>query len=179
MYAGYKALCIGPMALTGMLVSFSVMNFLAIQALKERGNKKCIQEIKKNYLQLMNIMSELLALNDDFSIYSTLKYLESVAPTNPDYETSLKRNIHNGYCAQGAYELVTYVFADEAAIAFDWLMSEETDRRPDFTKQEQALKEKFINTPLKDIQPAEKNDLHAVICKAADAIEKIMKFITL
>ena len=155
------------------------MNYLAVQAIKEKGNKKCIQEIKRKYLKLMNIMSELLALNDDFSIYTTLKYLESVAPTNPDYEISLKRNINNTYCTQAAYELVTYVFIDEAESAFDWLMSSETDRKPDFAKHQQALNEKFLSTLLKDMQPAEKNELHTVILKAADAIEEIMKYIAL
>ncbi len=155
------------------------MNYLAIQAIKERGNKARVQEIKGRYMCLMSIMSELLALNDDFSVYSTLKYIESVAPANPDYEITLKRNIHNNYCDQAACELVTYVFMDEAEIAFDWLMSPDTDRKPDFNELKKALNDKFLNTSLKDMQPAEKNDLHSVILKAADVTEEIISFIKL
>ena len=75
--------------------------------------------------------------------------------------------------------MVTYVYLDEAEIAFNWLMCSDTDKKPDLAEQKQALNNKFLNTPLKAMQPAEKNDLHSVILKAADVTEEIISFIKL
>ena len=153
------------------------MNYLIVQALKEKGNRKKIEEIKKHYQKLMDIMCELLTINDDFSIYGTLKYLESVAPVNPGFEDTLKRNIHNRYCTQAAYELANYVFKADAEVAFDWLMNPDSGEKPDFTSEKKRIHTAFMNKSLESMQPTEKYDLSAVISKAVLAVEDLCSFI--
>ena len=47
----------------------------------------------------LNSICKIFMNEYDFSIYHTLKELEKTAPTNPNFEITLKRNICNGYCA--------------------------------------------------------------------------------
>ena len=149
------------------------MNYIIIKALVSLGNKSRIHTLKEHYMRLMDIMSELLSLNDDFSIYQTKLCLEKTAPTNPNFEITLKRNIYNYYCSQGAYELTTYVFKPEGELAFDWLMTADGKTAPNFSEAMQKINKKFMDTPLEEMQPLARPNPQDVICKAADAVREL------
>ena len=149
------------------------MNYIIIKALASLGNKSRIHTLKEHYMRLMDIMSELLSLNDDFSIYQTKLCLEKTAPTNPNFEITLKRNIYNGYCSQGAYELTTYVFKPEGELAFDWLMTADGKTAPNFSEAMQKINKKFMDTPLEEMQPLARLNPQDVIHKAADAVRDL------
>ena len=149
-----------------------LMNFLIILALDSLENKERIQTLKDCYIRFMNIMSELLTLNTDFSLYHTLKSLEETAPTNPNFEKTLKRNIYNSYCVQPAYELVTHVFREEGEIAFAWLMTAKRGDAPDFVQQVGGIRRTFMETPLEKMQPERVAEADKVILKAAKAVEE-------
>ena len=81
---------------------------------------------------------------------NTLKDIEKTAPTNPNFEVVLKRNISNKYCSQPAYELAAYPFADEAKAYFDLLSSGE---KVDYSEFRKSIYLKFEQTPLANMQP--------------------------
>lgn len=149
------------------------MNYIIIKAITLRGNTKCVQILKQHYMTLLDIMAEILCLNTDFLIYHSLKELEAAAPTNPNFEITLKRNISNEYCSQPTYELVTQVYKYEGETVFDWLASAEKNSVPNFEKEYNDILKKFFNTPLKSIQPTNKTKPDLVILKAANEIKEL------
>ena len=153
------------------------LNFLITQAVPQIGNADRISVLEIHYQKLLNIMSELLALNPDFSVYQTLLSLHATAPTNPNYEISLKRNIYNGYCTQAAYELVTHIFCHESKLVFDWMKNGDALAVPDFHEAMKPVVEHFFETPLADMQPREFTPLTEVISKAADTVDEICKIL--
>lgn len=149
------------------------LNYILIKALSALGNERRIRLLKERYMRLMDIMAEVLSLNDDFSVYQTKLYLERTAPTNPRFELTLKRNIYNYYCSQGAYELIATVFKPEGELAFDWFMTADGKTPPDFSKAMQIINKKFFDTPLEDMQPPTRPDPQDVIRKAAAAVSEL------
>ena len=162
------------------------MNYLIVLAISEKyseGKEEAdkiirIEELKKWYMYLMDMMGDLLSVNDDFSIYETLLHIQSVSETNPNFETTLKRNIYNNYCTQPAYEMVSCIFKEEGDIAFDWLCYGPSDgTKPDFTDPMTKVDETFMKTPLKDMKPEKTPALFEIISKVANAIEDLQKVI--
>ena len=136
-------------------------------------DKPLISTLKVHYLNLMSIMADVLCQNDDFFIYQTLKNLEKVAPVNPNFESTLKRNINNTYCSQAAYELVTQRFLPEGSLVFDWLISADKGSTPDFSDAMSKITEQFMSTPLEAMQPASIPSVKETIKKAGSAINNL------
>lgn len=146
------------------------MNLIIFKAVEKLEDKAFIQTVKQLYIKAIDVMEELLSLNSDFSLYDTLKYLETVAPTNPDFEITLKRNIYNYYCCQPAYELVAYIFKDECDVAFDWLMTTDGKNVPDFSEAMNVINKRFMDTPLKEMQPVKKVNPKDVFMNVASVV---------
>ena len=153
------------------------LNFIIIKALCYLKDKGKLKVYKESYLNLLNIMAELLTLNDDFSIYHTLKELEKTAPTNPNFEITLKRNICNGYCSQAAYELVTEMFIPEGEVVFDALINSTDDTLPNLSRERTAIFESFLEKPLSDMQAKSRYELKEVFIKAIKEIVNIKEAI--
>lgn len=150
-----------------------IMNFLIMQGLKYKGNKAHVQILKQKYLEFMDIMAQLLSLSSDFSMYESLKSLQKVAPVNPNFELTLKRNISNEYCTQPAYELITQVFIEEGIAVFDWMGEVENSRKPDFAQLRREIMDRFMNTSLESMQAKDVPKPEEIIRKAAYAIEHL------
>ena len=185
-----KKLCENPVALeTEFILRDSIdltrtiigrfLNYIIIKALASLGDEEHLRKLKEYYLHFMDIMSDVLSLNDDFSIYSTKKYLESVAPVNPNYEITLKRNIYNNYCSQGAYELTTYVFKAEGEMVFDWFIKDGGKTSPDFSEAMKDIDKRFFDTPLEEMQPCKKLCPAKVISEAAEAVAILSEFMNI
>lgn len=149
------------------------MNYIIAKAIMNIENKELIANCKTHYLTLMNVMADVLCQNEDFSIYRTLRSIEKVAPVNPNFEATLKRNINNSYCSQAAYELVTQRFLAEGSLAFDWLLSADKDSVPNFSEQMKEITNHFMDMPLEEMQPAFIPSLKETIMKAASAIDNL------
>lgn len=147
------------------------LNFIIIKALCSLKDKDKLLIYKEAYLILLDIMGNLLTLNDDFSVYSTLKELEKTAPTNPYFEITLKRNICNGYCSQAANELVNEMFIPEGEAVFDALINSTDDTLPNLSRERMAIFESFLEKPLKDMQSESRYELKEVFLKAINEIE--------
>ncbi len=127
------------------------LNFLVIRALENRENRAEVKKIQALYLDTLEQMRRLLSTTADFSVFATLRAVQSTAPTNPRFETALKRNIHNSYCSQPAYELIEGVFVAEGVYAFDALA--EGEENAGYGKKLAELEKHFIETPLEALRP--------------------------
>lgn len=141
-----------------------MLNMLFGKAVLERDSID-LSGIEKVYLGLWHNLAELLSLNNDFSMYHTLQELKKTAPTNPDFEITLKHNICNSYCKQAAYELIVGLKLQEAEDVFNWLKT--PDRKLDDLKNTQCYNEVFYHTSLADLQPAYIPDTRQVMEQCA------------
>ena len=145
------------------------MNLIVMAALEEKDPER-LNRMREQYRALLNVMGRVLSLNPDFSMITTLKGLEEVAPVNPDFERTLKENLCNGYCLQAAYEPVTFLFTQEVDVGFDWLMSETRDKKV-LLAQREALLESFWKTPLAQMQPEKEESLDVLLPLAVAQVE--------
>lgn len=150
------------------------LNYSFIRALNEIGNGEAVRARKKQYMGLLDSMSDILNLHSDFSIYRSLKQIEAAAPTNPNFEITLKRNICNSYCAQPAAELVEFVFKAEAETVFDWLTEARAEDTWDFTEQYKTISDRFMHTPLENMQNDRVLDPATVLSTAANRIAVLL-----
>lgn len=150
-----------------------LLNHLLVVGLNNGNNPEKLAEVKALYFELLDIMVEVMALNDDHSMLASLNALKEVAPVNPNFEITLKRNIMNLYCVQPAVELMGVLKA-EAEAAFDWILNGNVDNLTELVEKGNAIHEEFYNTPLKDLQPKEQYDACACFEKTANAVQKII-----
>lgn len=149
-----------------------ILEILLAKAFTESDNTELVAKIKVHYLEIMKVFAKVLSLNDDFLILKTLEDLKKTAPVNPDFEITLKRNICCPYCEQAAYELIVGRYIGESTDVFDWLLAGK--KNGEALPQEQFYRDKFIATPLADIQPAEKYNPKETFMEAADCIERAL-----
>jgi len=152
------------------------LNYTIIKALESTGDEGRVNLLKNHYLKLMSILGDLLAHNNDFSVYETLKSLSEEAPVNPNFETTLKKNIWNTYCSQASYELVNHIFIAEGEIGFNHI-AKPFGTVTDFSEEMCAIRENFFNTPLADMQPEKLIPLDEVILNARRAITETAKIL--
>lgn len=153
------------------------LNYLIWIAIDDRECGTKVSVLENHYMDLLDVMEKILCLNTDFSLYHSLKELQMVAPVNPDFEVTLKRNICNDYCSQPAYELVKYVFKEEGKLAFEWLKSAEAGKRPEFNDAMMDITEHFMEMPLEHMQPEKTESAGDVFSEAACAIERLRELL--
>lgn len=151
------------------------LNYTVIDALTYIGNKQRLTELKAQYNRLLEIMSDVLSLSDDFSLYHSLKELEKAAPTNPNFELTLKRNISNNYCTQPCYELINNIFKAEGEVVFDWLLKAQKGDKWSFAQEYKSIHNEFINTSLEDMKPSITPKATDVFKNAALYMEEVLK----
>ena len=127
---------------------------------------------------LSELNAQVLGCHEDYSMYQTLVGLRAVCPVNPLFEATLKRNQVNGYCRQACYEPYRYLFMEEQKAYFDWLLENlRAGNRGEWKAPDPALGEallnRFMQTPLADMQSPCRGDLPAILRRAAKAIASI------
>ncbi len=145
------------------------LDFIIIEALKNTGNIVVVNSLKNIYFSLLKCMKNVLEISDDFSIYETLEYLKSVAPTNPEFEKTLKRNICNGYCAQPAFELMDSVFSCVAEAFFDMLLNKDA-KTNSLEEETNKIFDAFLEVPLEQLKPKKELPIKRVLEETNDAI---------
>ena len=151
------------------------LDFIIIETTKNAGNIAVINSLRNIYFPLLKCMKNILEINDDFSLYETLEYLKSVAPTNPKFEKTLKRNICNGYCAQPAFELIDTVFYHEAQAFFNLHLSA-YENTNSFDKETCNIYNDFLEVPLEQIKPRKELPLNRVLEETKEAIQEFMNY---
>lgn len=152
-----------------------MLNFLWIKAIKVVDDTVALCTVKDLYFETLDIMTDLLSTNPDFSLLKSLRDLQATAPTNPEFEATLKRNILNNYCSQPAYELVAYQYKAEAETIFEHMLKTQNYSDCDFMEIFAKLSDRFQKTPLTEMQPTKTSDLASLIKKAADCTERVIK----
>jgi hypothetical protein len=149
------------------------MSFTLMRAWSIAGDTVRVAELEAVYLRLLSVMTPLLSLHADYSLYQTLQSLREAAPTNPDFEITLKRNFLNQYCVQAAYEPAATVFEPEARAVFGWMKQPDADLNtpPSFAAVREEVYGRFMDTPLSAMQPETIPAPQAVILQAADAVD--------
>lgn len=128
---------------------------------------------------LLESLADLLSLHDDYSMYASLKRLESVTDTNPNFEMTLKRNGENFYCRSYIFENVRYLYVPEMKIVFEEVRRAATsgakvDREGIGTRREENRKV-YYSVPLAEMKPRSGKDIGTVLKESAANIQN-MKF---
>jgi hypothetical protein len=140
-----------------------------MEAWKQRkADPADIRQLQKLSQELLAVMSDLLAMSDDFSMYASLlrlsdaKVLGGVQPVlNLHTEQTLKGNAENDYCRSHQYELVEYVYRPELDVYWNFVFNRiksgdrtEWKSPQEFAEQEKIIQDRFYDTPLKDMAPS-------------------------
>ncbi len=155
----------------GRFMHFAIMKAIV---LKYYHREEEIALLRADFKALEEILPSILAFHDDFSMNATLKRLKAEAPVNPNFETAMKKNLVNEYCAQYAYEPCKYHYPLETEELFDFL-EDKNSKKP--TKQEycEAAKvscAKFYARSLAEMDRGNDESFIPVLLRAADIIEK-------
>ena len=127
--------------------------------------------------KLMGALRDILGSHADFSLRESLRHMQAVAPTNPNFEITLKNNAENTYCRSYIYENTAYLYVPEMEILFSevkkaFAQSTEMDRTRIQIRTAQN-RERFFRTPLCEMRPACVPELQKILTDAADEIESI------
>ena len=126
---------------------------------------------------LMGYLRDLMASHEDYSLYESLLRLQRTAPTNPNFEVTLKNNAENGYCRAYIYENAAYLYVPEMEILFSEVRKAfENDApidRDAVDLQMRKNRERYYGLPLSAMQPEHVPALAEVLTGAADTVESI------
>lgn len=127
--------------------------------------------------KLMGALRDILGSHADFSLRESLRHMQAVAPTNPNFEITLKNNAENTYCRSYIYENAAYLYVPEMEILFSevkkaFAQSTEIDRNR-IQSRTAENRERFFRTPLDEMRPACVPELQKILTDAADEIESI------
>ena len=149
-----------------------MLNFLMGSAIYDR-DQALICKKRDLYLDLHSALTSLLTLSTDFSVYHTLLAMQETAPTNPDFEKTLKQNIGCDYCRQYAYEPMQTLFEPEARLMFDWMLTERQAEDDELTREKaKELFDAYLEAPLADAQPESLPNPREVALRIADLLQK-------
>lgn len=130
--------------------------------------------IRAEFDKLLNLMGELLACHEDYSLYASLKKLSEEAEVTEGFETTLKRNSTARYCRSYIAEHTRYLYPKECRAVLDWICTPK-DVRPELDGISicEALTKEFINTPLSEMQEPIGHTLAEILALAADIIADV------
>ena len=152
---------------------------------KNEGDKETVKRILAFVDFSYNILSDILAAHEDYSMNDTLKEMQTKHECNPDFEYTLKGNAENGYCRSYIYELVKPVYIPEFRIVAEAILDamkkdnkgviDKNDKK--YAAKADKIVDKFYDTPLAKFKPDHAKAfkaLPATLKKFADEVEKYM-----
>ena len=151
------------------------LNLLLASAMYDTDSE-LVSKKKDIYFRIHDTLKSLLSPSDDFSVYKTLLYIQSVAPTNPRFEKTLKQNISCSYCRQYALELMDSLFRKEATLVFDWMLDgKDEDRVQELSDTADKIHREFMETPLELLSRAPAADATEIARKASDCMKLLFE----
>lgn len=145
------------------------LNYILVACLYDfDGASKKIDVLENIYAHLLELLGELCRYGADFSLYESLWALEKTAPTNPNFEKTLKQNIVNEYCRQCCIELIDEIFSHETSLVFAWLRKRD-DLTP-YRRKAAKIEADFMQKPLADMQKEPNAGLATILRKTAETI---------
>jgi len=157
---------------------------------QQKADPVKIRQLAKLSKELLAVMSDVLAMSDDFSMYASLcqlsdaKELNGIEPMiNPHTEQTLKANAENGYCRSHQYELLQYVYRPELTTYWNWVIKRlksgdrtEWKQPVEFGEQEKIIVDRFYDTPLAEMAPTisrNSRNLSAILLRMEKLINKL------
>lgn len=147
------------------------LNYMLAEVILDLCEKEKISAIQEEYRKLIDLLSDLIWKNPDFSVYSTLQELEETAPVNPKFERTLKQNILNQYCQQCCSELIDHVFKEEAELVFEF--AKNPYDREILGKKSEAICAAFHEKPLADMQRQTEKSVSCIMNEIAQQVQKL------
>lgn len=142
----------------------------------EAGLKYAAAEDKKSTLcdwnhclDQLELYADILALNEEYSIYHTVEGLKKAAQYNPHFDDAIKDNIINWYCRSSVYEAVTEIYVPETKYYIKTMLSRKGDEMPDFADKQKEIFESFKKKSLEQTKPEIKD--YKGVC------DKLLKFV--
>ncbi len=128
-------------------------------------------------LALLETLRDLLGLHEDYSLLASLRKLQSVTETNPNFEKTLKQNAECAYCRSYIYENAAMLYVPEMKYLFEAVKrAAESGAEIDREALKLRIAEntgRFHATPLTDMQPAESHTLRELLLRGAELIAKL------
>ena len=129
------------------------------QWMRGEANAETVKETGDQYMALLALLRDILALHDDFSMHASLEKLAAVHAVNPSFEQTLKGNGENSYCRTFIYELFDHYYLPQWALYQQWveerLASGDIKRpmKPSSPLPIQQIVDHFYETPLAEMAP--------------------------
>ena len=125
--------------------------------------------------KLLEVLTELLGTHEDYSLLATLRRMQSVTETNPNFEQTLKNNAECGYCRAYIYENAEYLYLPEMKMLFDGVkragaVGADIDKNA-FAKRAEEIRRIYFETPLAEMKRAE-GSYSEIVLRAAELIEE-------
>ena len=153
---------------------------IRLSELRYLSRDERMQDAMTYATELLNLLGELLATHDDYSLLVSLEKLRSVTETNPNFEVTLKRNSTCSYCRSFIREHATYLYVPELEIIFDEVKKSvelgcDIDRMAISARIKDNMA-RFFETPLSNMKCGKGRDVSAILSDSADVIEKMIFF---
>ena len=112
--------------------------------------------------QHLDALADVLETMPEFSLNDSLARIHAAGPSNPDFETTLKRNASAWYCRSQIYEMIRFMVRRQFEVLSRFLedsMAEKdgfsnwSNRMRELEKQLDAQVEVFNARPLADMKP--------------------------
>ena len=137
-----------------------------------------IENCFNNCKALLNSLTNLLGLSEDYSLLQSFNHLKTVTYVNSNFETTLKNSAECEYCRSQIYENCKYLYIPEMEELFNEvkrciLNNEEYDRK-NLESAKNNIKNTYFETPLNKMQPIV-NDLQTILNTSATIIENLSK----
>ena len=124
-------------------------------------------------LELNRTLAGLLATHEDYSMWATLCRLRSVTDTNPDFETTLKRNAENNYCRSYIFENAQYLYVPEMEILFDEVKKAKNGSpdREAISARAAENRRRYYEIPLEKMNEIDRRGVSELLYWAAELID--------
>ena len=97
-----------------------------------------------------------LAVHEDYSLLASLRRLQSVTETNPNFEETLKNNAECSYCRSFIYENAAYLYLPEMKMLFAQIkkcaQTGEVYNRETLTDEQARIRARYFATPLAEMR---------------------------
>jgi len=121
--------------------------------------QKPTEKLCKQSMELVELLTDLLEQNPEYSLYDSYQRLGLEQPVNPAFEKTLLKNSSACYCRTHVYEIFKYIVAPEQKLFFEMLQRAEQEKvQPDSLKESymekvKAVRDRFIEYRLEEIKP--------------------------
>ena len=157
------------------------LNAVILQAEVDFTNKAPVSKLEESARiaeELTEALVLLLGSNEEYSLLDSLKKLQAVTETNPNFEATLKQNAENYYCRSYIYENALYLYLPEMKALFTEAVNAAKEgrsvNREALQEEAKAFRENYYAVALSDMK-RRSGSLREICKKSAELIEN-MKF---